>query len=232
MGSSPTSEMTNKLVPFYVFFLIFAAFSMKRKRTANAQVREPKARRASPHSTPLLGKKTWNIVHSFLLRQTEQKLNKIQKHFSQFPTKYENISDDIKRRLYVVNNPKHSMYAKVNCRFFKHFETEKMYAENVTNKNEFGWTVLHYATQRSEVTIAKAVIEAGVNIDATTNVGLTALHWTAIRNDLQIGRALVEADADLNIKYEYWQNKTALAMAVACNHNEFAEMLRKKMENS
>ena len=200
---------------------------MKRKRTTtNAQVPKPNAKFTSAYRAPRLGKNTWNIVDSFLLPKNENKFNEIHKSFSQFPTKYENISDHIKGRLFETGP--FGWNWNVNWLFFKHFETDKIFAENVNEKNRLGWTALHYAAQLDEVEIAKAVIKAGVDIDAKSRFGITALHDAAIRNRLKIGQVLIEAGARLNIKY---RNKTALEFAVYYNSGGFAEMLRKKMAN-
>merc|ERR1712098_502304 len=110
-------------------------------------------------------------------------------------------------------------------RFFEHFETEKIFAENVTKKKDFGWTALHWAVRSKEFEIAEALIEAGVDLDAKDQFGLTALHLSVIYTDLKFGKLLIEAGARLNIKSR--SNETALDFAVRGNHHEFAEMLQK-----
>jgi len=245
--------MTKKLVFF--FSLMLAAFSMKKKRkTKSSPIRDPNARRASARRTPLVAKNTWSIVHGFLRPQNEQKFNEIHKSLSQFPTKYENISKDVKDKLRVNKN--------IAWLFFKHKETQKVVAENITEKTNCGTTPLHVAVTVNEVEIAKAVIEAGVDIDAKPEDGLqlgmtplhlvairgsyavarvligagaqldfemTALHWAAILNYLEIGRVIVEGGADLNIT---WNSQTALEIAVKRNHGAFAEMLRKHVKKN
>lgn len=216
---APTSKMTNKLVPF--LFLMFAAFSMKRKRAErNSPTREPSAKRICAYSTPLLGKETWSTAHSFLLPQNENKFNKMHKSFTQFFTKYEDISDKIRKGDFGA--------VCKNCLFFKHFKTDKIFAENVNEKYNFGMTALHIAANFNELEIAEAVIEARVNLNAKDIFGMTALHWAAIRNDLKIGRVLIEAGADLKINNGY--GKTALEVAVQENHVTFVDMIQKNLK--
>lgn len=184
----------------------------------------------SASSTHLLGKNMWNIVQESLTHQSEKKFSEIHKSFSQFPTKYENISDNINDKFF------QKIHQKMNWRFFKNLETQKIYAENVTEKAKIcGWTALHCAVGSNEVEIAKAVIDAGVEIDAKAELSdkyydITALHCAAIRNYLEIGRALIEAGADLNIKCAINDCKdvTVFEIAVTTNHAAFADMLCKK----
>ena len=212
----------------FEIFLMFGAFSMKRKRATNAQIQNtnPKLR------TPLLGKNTWETVNSFALPQTEMKFNEIHKSFSQFPTKFVNISEDIKAKL----NQK-----KMSWGFFKHLETHKTFAQNVDEKTEYGMTALHSATNCNEVEVAKALVEAGVDINAQTHCGATALFFAAICDRLEIGKVLVDEGADLGLKavrifrqnpgWQYRKNSTtALQIAEDFNHGTFVKMLRKNMK--
>merc|ERR1712098_995452 len=172
-----------------------------------------------------LAKNTWSTAHSFLLPQNEAKFNEIHKSFGPFPTKYENVSEKIRGRLFATDT---------NWRFFTSFETDEMFAENVTEKNRFGDTPLHKAVFWADSEIAKAVIEAGVDIDAKDEFGMTALHLAVRRNDLEIGKLLTDSGARLNIRsgcVETPKFETALRHAVHFDHREFAEMLRKKMAN-
>jgi ankyrin repeat protein len=140
------------------------------------------------------------------------------KRFRQFSTKYGNVPDQSISKLREENE---------SWRSFKHFEPHQISAENVTDKNQYEETPLHLATILEEVEIAKAVIEAGVDIDAKDDCDETALHFAAFLNRLEIGRVLIEAGADLNLK-NCW-NETAWKIAVDQNHAAFAEMLRKNM---
>merc|ERR1712098_641586 len=98
-------------------------------------------------------------------------------------------------------------------------------AEHLIKKNLEGGTALHHATLRNQVKIAKAVIVAGVDIDAQEKTfNMTALHMAVILDRLEIGQILLEAGANINIKCgsEY------TALELADNHFEFAEMMRRK----
>ena len=100
---------------------------MEQKLATNAQTKNAKLR------TPLIKKDNWKTVDSFLLPQNEMKFNEIHKSFSQFPTKFENISEEIKGKL---------CRKEMNWIFFEHFETQKMFAKNVDEKTKNGWTAL------------------------------------------------------------------------------------------
>lgn len=220
--------MTMKLLSF--LFWTVTTFSMKRKlTTTKAKIREPNANFTSAYSTPLLGKNMWNIVKGNLTHQSEKKFNVIHKKFSAFPTKYKNISDDINESFFQF------IRQKMNWRFFKNLETQETYAENITEKATIcGWTALHCAVGTNEVEIAKAVINAGVNIDAKTElVEITALHYAAITNCLEVGRMLVEAgaDTDINCTIGDCEGVTAMEIALVKNHAAFAEILSKNTTN-
>jgi serine/threonine-protein phosphatase 6 regulatory ankyrin repeat subunit B len=109
-----------------------------------------------------------------------------------------------------------------------------MFAENITETNRCAETALHRAVYWSDVEVAKAVIHAGVDIDAKDEFGLTALHRSEFGNDLKIGKLLIESGARLNIRSGCVYTpkfESALKHAVYHNHHKFAEMLRKKMAN-
>lgn len=220
--------MTLKLVSFLL--LTLAVFAMKRKRkTKNKPVRRPQNTR---WPTPLMGKNTWSIVDSFLAPQDEKKFTKIDKRLGQFPTKYENISDEIKDKLFY----------NMDWLFFKHLKMQQTFAVNVAEKNGWhGYTPLHYAAHENDAEITRAAIEAGVDVDAKWKLfaldmieesnffDMTALCMAASWNRLEIGRLLIEAGADLNIECNlYGRMYTALKIAVGQNHVAFAEILRKK----
>jgi hypothetical protein len=194
---------------------MFGAFSMKRKRT-NAQAQNPNKKLR----TPLLGKDNWKTVDSFLLPQNETKFKKIHKSFCQYPTKYQNVTGDIIKTLYARR--------KTSWLFFKHFETQEMFAHKVDEKTEYGWPQLAWVAKKNEIQIARAVIEAGADINAKY-CGLTVLHRAVYFDHLEFGKMLVDAGADLKI--ETSGNITALKIAELYSREAFAEMLRTNMNN-
>lgn len=199
------------ILKVFLLFLLFGAFSTKRKRTTKAQIQKTNAKL----KTPLLKKDVWQFVDEFLLPQTETKFNKIHRSFCPFPKNFQNISEDVKEKL----------YEKKTCwLFFKHFKTQKMFAQNVDKKNAHGETALHRAARLNDVEIANAVIEAGVDIDATYNRGWTAVHVAAYNDRLATGKVIVEAGADLKMRIDF-RNRTPLCIALHYNHEAFAEML-------
>jgi hypothetical protein len=207
--------MMKKLVFF--FFLMLAAFFMKRKRkTESSPIRDPNARRASTRRAPLVAKNTWSIVRGFLSPQNEQKFNEIHKSLSQFPTKYENISKSIKDRLHVNEN--------MAWLFFKHSETQKVVAVNVTEKTYYEITPLLAAAVLNEVEIAKAVVEAGVDIDAKPEHDLNSM--TPLRTAIlmgsgfQVTRMLIGAGGSI-----LHFGMTALHWAAILNYLEIGKVL-------
>jgi len=194
---------------------MLTAFSVKRKRTTNAQMQKVKL------STPLLKNDIWKIIDSFLLPRNENKFNQIHKCFTPFSTKFENVT----KRIYERFN--HTGWSWL---FFEHFETRKIFVQNVNDRDLFEETALHCAVGWNDAEIAKAVIEAGVDINARDEDGESALHFAADSNRLEIGKILVDAGADLTLQSDYFL-ETALQIADRFNYRAFAKMLCKKMKN-
>merc|ERR1712098_947442 len=101
----------------------------------------------------------------------------------------------------------------------------KLFAENVDEKDHSEYTALHLATIKDRPQVAKALIEAGVDVNAKGRWGETALHFAAGDNHLQIGRMLIDAGADVRAEDE--GNRTPLDWALKWNP-KFAEMLQEK----
>jgi ankyrin repeat protein len=188
---------------------------MKRKHKQKKAKKRESNTGYAVYKRHLLGKNVWNIVHSFIFLKNEKKFNEIHKSLSQFFTKYENVSDQIKKRL----GEKSAKWL-----FFKHFETNEIFAEKVTERTKQGQTVLHLAAQMDEMEIAQAVIGAGVDIDAISGAidGMNALHIAALMNYMKIGQVNVKWNPD------WGSGRTAREIAVLQNYKEFAEMLHKK----
>jgi hypothetical protein len=199
---------------------MFGVFSTKRKRATNAQIQKSNAK----SRTPLLAKNTWRSLNDFLLPQSETKLNEIHKSLRQFPSKFKNISKAIKGRL---------GKKKMNWLFFEHFDTQKIFAQNVDKRTKLEETALYCAARANEVEIAKAVIEAGVDINAKKHCNSwTALHCAALNGHLNIGKLLIESGADTKIESRH--KHSALQLAEIFRNGEFTELakiLRKAMRN-
>ena len=63
-----------------------------------------------------------------------------------------------------------------------------------------GSTPLHWAASYSQDAAAKALIEAGADVGATTDQGSTPLHWAANKNAEGVARLLVAKGADVNAR--------------------------------
>merc|ERR1712098_153208 len=111
--------------------------------------------------------------------------------------------------------------------FFEHSESKKLFAENVSEKDAHGWTALYHAAYENLPEVAKALIEAKVDVNAECTSGWTALHGAARNNCLEIGRMLIDADANVNAKDSC--QYTPLDVAKWKKHLKFAEMLLKKI---
>ena len=67
---------------------------------------------------------------------------------------------------------------------------------DVNTKDEDGWTLLHYAASRGNVSVAKALIEAGADVGAREKLySLTPMHFA---DTLPVMEALSAAGADIN----------------------------------
>jgi DnaJ-domain-containing protein 1 len=109
-------EFLAPTMQFVLFtFLMLGAFSTKQKLAPKSQIQKSNEKLRMF----LLKKVIWSTVDGFLLPQNEKKFNEIHKTFSQFPTKFENIS-------------KKEFGAKgMSWVFFEHFQTQKIFAQNV-----------------------------------------------------------------------------------------------------
>jgi hypothetical protein len=113
-----------------------------------------------------------------------------------FGEKYENVSDHFKNKMYPYP------LEMPDWIFLKDLETEKLVVLNGEKTNWLGETALHRAAGwRCDANVARALIEAGVDVDAQDNdhSGQTALHKAAEINNLEIGKVLIEAGATMEI---------------------------------
>merc|ERR1712098_796873 len=168
----------------------------------------------------LLGKSIWTTVAKFLTPGKEKKFNGSHKSFSGISSDHEYV--DVSNEIIKEFRP----WEKVPWRFFEHSESGKLFAENVDEKDRHEITALHLAAIKNLPHVAKALIEAGVDVNAKNRWGQTALHCAAASNRLQIGRMLIDAGADVRAKDE--DKETPLDFAKW--NPKFAEMLQEKIK--
>ncbi|MDZ8117939.1 ankyrin repeat domain-containing protein [Pontiella agarivorans] len=71
---------------------------------------------------------------------------------------------------------------------------------DVNQKNNQGWTPLHFATVRGKTACAEVLVAKGAALDERTGTLKTPLHLAADRGYLEIVRLLVDSGADLNAR--------------------------------
>jgi len=142
--------------------------------------------------------------------------------FDQFCGEYKDVSDEVKAKLEST---------EMDWLFFKDSETHKIVAGNVDKTSQttrFGWTALHRVAvcTDDQFEIARALIEAGVNVNARNSDFRTALHEFARYNDdddAKLARALIEAGAYVNARDN--EGRTALHFAASGRHLEIGKCL-------
>lgn len=70
----------------------------------------------------------------------------------------------------------------------------------VNEKNDNGWTLLHFAADFGKFKIAKLLIKYGANVNDKNNSGATPLHLAVDSNSLEIVKLLLEHSANVNEK--------------------------------
>lgn len=84
-------------------------------------------------------------------------------------------------------------------------------------RDNFGYTALHYAARNGNEEICKILINAGLaDVNATTNGGATPLHRAAMMGHLNIVQMLVESNANPLLQDE--DGQTVLHRAAANSH--------------
>merc|ERR1712098_745751 len=172
----------------------------------------------------LLGKITWTTVAKFLTPGKEKKFNGSHKSFSRISSDHEyvDVSNEIIKKLHPPE--------KVPWRFFKHSESGKLFAENVDEKCCHEFTAMHRATIMNLPQVARALIEAGVDVNAKNRWGETALHYAAFNNHLQIGRMLIDAGAGVRQKMKIiglcWTGQNRTESSLKCFRKKLNFYLR------
>ena len=85
---------------------------------------------------------------------------------------------------------------------------------------------LHTCAEKGHLNVARALIEAGADVNAKDNEGLTPLYMCALGGHLEVARALIEAGADVNAKKD--NGVTPLHMCAYTGHLEVSRALIEK----
>ena len=84
-------------------------------------------------------------------------------------------------------------------------------------------TPLHHAAENGDIKMAKALIDAGADVNAKDRlVGKTPLRHAAENGDMKMAKALIDAGADVNAKDRFF---TLLHIAAGNGHTETAQTL-------
>jgi len=71
----------------------------------------------------------------------------------------------------------------------------------VTVKNEYGWTPLHFAADRGHVEIVRLLCDHGADVEARINIGSRPLHFAACYGHISVVKELIEErNAEINAR--------------------------------
>jgi len=66
---------------------------------------------------------------------------------------------------------------------------------NVNLRDDFGRTILTYASEEGQIEVVKVLLEAGVDVNARADSGLTALRYALLTGQLEMVEFLLEVGA-------------------------------------
>ena len=89
-----------------------------------------------------------------------------------------------------------------------------------------GATPLHKCAREGQLNVARALIEAGADVNAKEDDGWTPLHHCAQKGHLEVVRVLIEKGADVNAKED--DGRTPLHLSASKGHPEVARALIEK----
>jgi len=96
---------------------------------------------------------------------------------------------------------------------------------NIQANNQYMVTPLHSACAIGNINIAKALCEAGANVNTPQMQGVTALHSASNLGNLELVKLLIKFGADNSLKLE--SGETSFDMASKNDHKEVAKYLNK-----
>jgi ankyrin repeat protein len=94
---------------------------------------------------------------------------------------------------------------------------------NLAARNALKVAAIHAATASGSLPIARALIEAGADVNAAQQAGFTPLHAAAMEGRLELAKLLLEHGADRNAKAE--DGRTPLAMARDAKREALVDIL-------
>lgn len=94
---------------------------------------------------------------------------------------------------------------------------------NLAARNPMKVRALHAASAARSLSIVRALIDAGSDVNAPQQAGFTPLHEAAVTGQLDLARLLLDRGADVNLKND--EGKTALNLARKGNETAMIELL-------
>lgn len=97
---------------------------------------------------------------------------------------------------------------------------------NLAARNAMKVRAIHAAAAAGKVGIARALLDAGAEVDAVQEKGFTALHEAAMTGKLELARLLLEHGASVNLATE--DGRTALDIAREAKQDAMVELLTER----
>ena len=115
--------------------------------------------------------------------------------------------------------------------FFGHYDCVKLLLNsnanpNIAANNAFKVAPIHSACAISNYEIAELLLKNGANPNAVQQQNVTPLHSAAHRGQTKLTELLLDFGANINAKTE--EGQTPLAMALAGNHLEIVDFLKRE----
>ncbi|WP_319803449.1 ankyrin repeat domain-containing protein [Wolbachia endosymbiont (group B) of Aporia crataegi] len=99
----------------------------------------------------------------------------------------------------------------------------------ISYKNEYGYTLLHYAAKNNNSDLVDLLLTKGADINAKDNSGNTPLHLATLNGKLQVVKKLLEKGADINAKDNSGNTPLHLATFMATLNGEL-QVLEKLLD--